>query len=263
MIKLFKNIRKNLLNEGKTTKYFKYAIGEIVLVVIGILIALQINNWNEDRLTKLQIKTNLLNLSKAIQQDLDLLKEIEEINDFRYNSINQILRWAEIPLQEIDTIPIKLMSTSIWEVAVPETFDAEFYKKSFRYIQMPRRMIVQTYAMEELKNLGLYSKLDNQKLKNLLNKYYSDLKWFFGLDELFTNEFVDEYENYINNKYSLTVLDVPFMTNPLESIKKDAGLVVRLRNLKDNAGWRIYGAKTSKNRAEVLLKEIQNEINQL
>jgi hypothetical protein len=52
MIKLFRNIRKNLLNEGKTTKYFKYAIGEIILVVIGILIALSINNWNkqnEDR----------------------------------------------------------------------------------------------------------------------------------------------------------------------------------------------------------------------
>jgi len=39
MIKLFRNIRKNLLEEGKTTKYFKYAIGEIFLVVIGILIA--------------------------------------------------------------------------------------------------------------------------------------------------------------------------------------------------------------------------------
>ncbi len=50
MIKFFRNIRQNLLNEGKTTKYLKYAIGEIVLVVIGILIALQINNWNINRL---------------------------------------------------------------------------------------------------------------------------------------------------------------------------------------------------------------------
>lgn len=48
MIKFFRKIRQNLLNEGKTSKYFKYAIGEIVLVVIGILIALQINNWNQD-----------------------------------------------------------------------------------------------------------------------------------------------------------------------------------------------------------------------
>ncbi|WP_242130586.1 DUF6090 family protein [Aestuariivivens marinum] len=49
MIKFFRNIRKSLLNQGKTTKYLKYAIGEIILVVIGILMALQINNWNEER----------------------------------------------------------------------------------------------------------------------------------------------------------------------------------------------------------------------
>ena len=49
MIKLFRKIRQNLLSEGKTSKYLKYALGEIVLVVIGILIALQINNWSENR----------------------------------------------------------------------------------------------------------------------------------------------------------------------------------------------------------------------
>lgn len=46
MIKFFQKIRQNSLMENKTGKYLKYAIGEIVLVVIGILIALQINNWN-------------------------------------------------------------------------------------------------------------------------------------------------------------------------------------------------------------------------
>lgn len=47
MIKLFRRIRQNLLNEGKTSRYFKYATGEIILVVLGILIALQINAWYE------------------------------------------------------------------------------------------------------------------------------------------------------------------------------------------------------------------------
>ena len=47
MIKFFRTIRKNLISEGKTINYFKYAIGEIVLVIIGILIAISINNWNE------------------------------------------------------------------------------------------------------------------------------------------------------------------------------------------------------------------------
>ena len=49
MIKFFRHIRKDLMEKNKTGKYLKYAIGEIVLVVIGILIALQINNWNENR----------------------------------------------------------------------------------------------------------------------------------------------------------------------------------------------------------------------
>jgi hypothetical protein len=49
MIKFFRRIRYNLMETGKTGKYFKYAIGEIVLVVVGILIALSINNWNEQR----------------------------------------------------------------------------------------------------------------------------------------------------------------------------------------------------------------------
>ena len=53
MIKFFRKIRQNLLSEGKTGKYLKYAIGEIVLVVIGILIALSINNWNENRKNKI------------------------------------------------------------------------------------------------------------------------------------------------------------------------------------------------------------------
>lgn len=48
MIKIFKNIRKKLASENNVEKYLRYAIGEIVLVVIGILIALQINNWNQD-----------------------------------------------------------------------------------------------------------------------------------------------------------------------------------------------------------------------
>ncbi|RKE98949.1 DUF6090 family protein [Ichthyenterobacterium magnum] len=49
MIKFFRSIRKNLLSEGNTKSYFKYAIGEIVLVVIGILIALSINNWSANK----------------------------------------------------------------------------------------------------------------------------------------------------------------------------------------------------------------------
>jgi hypothetical protein len=69
MIKLFRNIRKNLLTEGKTTKYFKYAIGEIVLVVIGILIALSLNNWNTDNANKKIVLKNSKTLIQNLEKD--------------------------------------------------------------------------------------------------------------------------------------------------------------------------------------------------
>ena len=59
MLTFFRRIRKGLLGEGAAYKYLLYAIGEIALVVIGILIALQINNWNEERQDKIDEKQYL------------------------------------------------------------------------------------------------------------------------------------------------------------------------------------------------------------
>jgi len=62
MIKFFRKIRYNLMSTNQTRKYFKYALGEILLVVIGILIALQINNWNEVRKERLKEQELLIQL---------------------------------------------------------------------------------------------------------------------------------------------------------------------------------------------------------
>lgn len=71
MIKIFRHIRRSLLSEGKTSKYFKYAIGEIVLVVIGILIALQINNWNEANKSRAREQFYLKSLLGDMKNNLD------------------------------------------------------------------------------------------------------------------------------------------------------------------------------------------------
>ena len=75
MIKFFRKIRQNLLSEGKTGKYLKYAIGEIILVVIGILIALQINNWNERLKTEMWEEQFLIDLENELNNDLVQLTE--------------------------------------------------------------------------------------------------------------------------------------------------------------------------------------------
>lgn len=74
MIKFFRKIRRKLLSEGKTGKYFKYAIGEIILVVIGILIALQINNWNEQRKINREKAQLTKSIKAELEADVDIIK---------------------------------------------------------------------------------------------------------------------------------------------------------------------------------------------
>jgi len=74
MIKFFRHIRKDLMEKNKTGKYFKYAIGEIILVVIGILIALQINNWNENNNRSKKEVALLINIKNDLEADIANLK---------------------------------------------------------------------------------------------------------------------------------------------------------------------------------------------
>ena len=69
MIKFFRKIRYNLMEQNKTGKYLKYAIGEIILVVIGILIALSINNWNEKKQAQNKMVNNFQNLIEDLESN--------------------------------------------------------------------------------------------------------------------------------------------------------------------------------------------------
>ncbi|HRV55076.1 MAG TPA: DUF6090 family protein, partial [Mangrovimonas sp.] len=74
MIKLFRNIRRKLAAEGKTSAYLRYAVGEIVLVVIGILIALNINNWNSNRIKKQKENVYLTNIKRDLKEQLKTIE---------------------------------------------------------------------------------------------------------------------------------------------------------------------------------------------
>lgn len=79
MLTLFRKIRQKLLTQNKVTQYLIYAVGEIFLVVIGILIALQINNWNEENKAKALMITNIKSISEDIKADLI---EIQKANQY-------------------------------------------------------------------------------------------------------------------------------------------------------------------------------------
>jgi hypothetical protein len=86
MIKIFRKIRQKLLSENKFGKYLIYAVGEIILVVIGILIALQVNNWNEERKLNLESKAIYTALNSEFEKNRAVLKEridfLEEGNKY-------------------------------------------------------------------------------------------------------------------------------------------------------------------------------------
>ena len=129
MIKFFRHIRKSLLMENKTGKYFKYAIGEIVLVVIGILIALSINNWNENR----KLENNKQQLMLDLKQEFQINKKSLErhlVGLHKNNSqLNKLINYSAGTLDlTIDSIrhysanmfyPMKLsMLNSVLEEAI-------------------------------------------------------------------------------------------------------------------------------------------------
>ncbi|MBT8265790.1 MAG: hypothetical protein KJP20_04535, partial [Bacteroidia bacterium] len=107
MIKFFRKIRKNLLSEGKTGKYLKYAVGEIALVMIGILLALQVNNWNENRKAEnkelkllRELKDDLIETKKDLMTDIERIPKLLDVTNALYKSINEG--------QISDTDPFKL-----------------------------------------------------------------------------------------------------------------------------------------------------------
>ena len=117
MIKFFRKIRQNLLMENKTGKYFKYAIGEIVLVVIGILIALSINNWNEEKKSIKKGREILTDLRENVeyntirfQKDIDITREV-------INSIDIILKNIKVTKVYNDSLGKHFRRLTYWETS--------------------------------------------------------------------------------------------------------------------------------------------------
>ncbi|WP_285654370.1 DUF6090 family protein [Allomuricauda sp. NBRC 101325] len=113
MLRLFSNFRKSLLNEGKTGRYLKYALGEIVLVVIGILIALQINNANERSKSNAMVELYKKNIVTELKADLEEIKRLDSIIKVRKKSIQDYIDYYEQDELEIEVLHEKIDSAQL------------------------------------------------------------------------------------------------------------------------------------------------------
>ena len=144
MIKFFRKIRQNLLSEGKTAKYLKYSIGEIILVVIGILIALQINNWNEERKTREKEVVYLNNIKSDLQLSILEIEQFVTKRKSQINSANAVMEhFNSKPVNNWNSFNKHIVGIYMWQ---------SFY------------LIDNTY--QELKNSGNFAIISNDSIKN-------------------------------------------------------------------------------------------------
>jgi len=146
MIKFFRNIRQNLISEGKTLNYLKYAIGEIVLVVIGILIALAINNLNEDQAKSKAALNFYLNTKQQLLDDLSNINSEKQYNAF----FSEQFRYA-IELIELND---RSKKDTLGKITVNLTNYSDFARQGNIY-----EMMVNSGDIKLLKNTEIIEKL--------------------------------------------------------------------------------------------------------
>lgn len=145
-----------MLTENKFSKYLFYAIGEIILVVIGILIALQINNWNEERKENAVIETYLKSMLVDLNNDVNRFDGIIENLNKQIKTNSSILVSKEYQKKSIDSIVLTITS----------------YFTDYKIID-------QTF--QKIKNSGLANQLGSKELNDAINNYYTVDLYRFNL----------------------------------------------------------------------------------
>ena len=186
MIKFFSKIRQRLLTENKFSKYLVYAIGEIVLVVVGILIALTINNKNENSknqelvsIYKAELVNDLLLDLNHFEFHLNLAIEENEIID----SIRTILNHPNSNLDTLNNIIRNCL-----------TF---FNRESWMMLATTEYPIISDNTFLSLQNSGQITLLSNTLQEDLVSFYGYTKKYSFMTQEIISNK-NEFYYDYIN-----------------------------------------------------------------
>jgi len=154
------NFLRKLRRDNISTKYFKYALGEIFLVVIGILIALSINNWNQDRLTRIEEKKLLNNIKVDFEEALSTFKSL---NTRRNESIENFNRLIEVGIKN-DYEQVVLIDSLLGKSVFTPTYNGKLS------------------ALSIVINSGKINLLSSDTLKSLL------LKWPQKVDDMVEGE---------------------------------------------------------------------------
>jgi hypothetical protein len=257
MIKFFRHIRQRLIKEHKVSKYLLYAIGEIILVVIGILIALQLNTQKENNEKKEVGITFLTEMRTEVQSDLFAL-------DGRIRRLQRNIENHEAALRTKDIAALPMDSVAM--ILRPENLDFEISELTFN----------------KMKNLGLSSLTTNDALNAQISTYYNadvvSLKlsmdyvfeelrkyldyFFYQQDEIDYNFFYEGFEQFefpALYTQSDERLRNETRINSIQFITSNKGRMLVLFDL-DNKRYSLRVLNRFKSATQNLLEEINEEV---
>jgi len=243
MINFFRKIRKQLADDNKPLKYMRYAVGEIVLVVIGILIALSINNWNDDRKNR-QVENYYLG-----QIMVDLNDDIQTLQNEKERFLAQLPIIANL----LDAVDDEKPDMKTFNSAVLEYLHVAMYAMRFQ---------PNSVTFEEMKSSGKLGLIADNNLRNDIVVLYRNLS---VLEKMFksNNEFLTPHAIDLSFNKGMTVFlkDQSFMFSKFNS---DESLYKKLKYKEDfinnaaNQHWTISEISPA---IDIQLNEIQKVLN--
>jgi len=239
MIRFFRNIRQNLTAQNKFAAYMRYAIGEILLVVIGILIALQVNSWNEQRklhINELHYLANLKNDLKLNIAEIDKYiatrksrtasaykilehyegKPVTDFDEFNRNAVN-VYTWQEF--FQIDNTFQELTNSGNLSIISNDSIKNNLYNLETFYKKLKYEEKHFRFDSEEMLYKPVYSSIDlNTQIKNFLYQVTNGRQGEnvqlskAGVTALLKNK-------KHKNGFAMATYEFPFMNSKLEEMK--------------------------------------------
>ncbi len=240
MIKFFRNIRQKLLSENKLSKYLIYALGEILLVVFGILIALQVNNANETRKARVELDVFYKNIREEMMTNLDDLSLIQRSTKENLNVCKKVLLLmgaTDVELKDVDV-------------------DSLLEETILFYPWRPSSLTV-----NELKSSGNFTNLQSPKFKNLLFEWERITEFIERQNEFVTERSFD-ITDYINKNASIRKMNYKKFSLGKSKLRFDNKVLfndLTFENLVDTKIGYLTFYEKYMNEAEVLIEEILQE----
>lgn len=261
MIKFFRHIRKSLLVQNKMGKYLKYAIGEIILVVIGILIALSINNWNETRKQQKQAFKYLYEFKKDLVSDTIQFKYMSKILTEEIEAEKQVLMVKNNTEANLENV-IKALGTTTYQRTINRRTFLNVQNSGSSNLLGYENLFekLSNYYVETNRDLALQTNYDAEQYRDnyaVFEKFISD-----GNYEMTLSYNDDDVADFLRQ---LNLDSLPILGTQYRNVSLDFVNTIKGRNvIIDNVARHLYiRGKYTKyyNEASQLLKEVNTILN--